>query len=182
MSVLEKPHRALVFPVLRGENVGGFLRTSRHLFMRRRRLWITVASILLTLAALLIYAAWPGRSTFTISPETTYVTGPLDAHGYIDYVTALNERLRGNIKPETNANVLIWQALGPRPEGGTMPPEYFQWLGIAEPPEQGEYVLRYDDYLKTHAKIEGTIKLEEFRNRMQLAAQWPWSGTDEPEL
>src|SRR5262245_55769569 len=50
---------------------------------RRRRLWIAFLCILLTLVALVTYAAWPGRSTFTISPETTYVTGPLDAHGYI---------------------------------------------------------------------------------------------------
>src|SRR5438552_9539171 len=100
---------------------------------RRWKLLLGIATTFFLAA--LVYAAWPGRSTFTVSPETTYVTGPLDAHGYVDYVTALNERLRGTITPETNANVLIWKALGPRPEGGNgMPAEYFQWLGIEEPP------------------------------------------------
>ena len=64
---------------------------------RQRRLWTVLFGVLLSLAVSLVYAAWPGRSTFTVSPETTYVTGPLDRHGYVDYVTALNERLRGTI-------------------------------------------------------------------------------------
>ena len=71
---------------------------------RFRRLLVRMALIALVL---LIYMAWPGRWTFTISPETTYVTGPVDADGFIDYETALNERLRGDIKPEQNANVLL---------------------------------------------------------------------------
>jgi hypothetical protein len=150
--------------------------------MRRRRLWITLLGIFLSLAVSLIYAAWPGHSTFTVSPETTYVTGPLDAHGCIDYVTAINERLRGNITPEANANVLIWQALGPRPEGGEMPPEYFTWLGIDAPPEKGDYAVRFADYLKEHGKIEGSIKLDEISDRMQRATRWPWTPKDEPEL
>jgi len=121
--------------------------------MRRRRSCLVVLAILALVAGLVVYAAWPGRSTFTVSPETTYVTGPLDKHGYVDYVTALNERLSQGIKPEDNANVLIWQALGPHPEGGTMPPEYFQWLGIESPPEEGEYLVSWQNYLK----IQGII-------------------------
>jgi hypothetical protein len=101
---------------------------------RVRRYW---PAIPIVLVALLVYAAWPGSSTFTISPETTYITGPLDAEGYVDYPAALNERLSKGVTPENNANVLIWQALGPRPEGRPMPPEYFRWLGVEQPPEEG---------------------------------------------
>src|SRR5262245_10829322 len=96
---------------------------------RRRSILKIVLGVLLVALLALIYAAWPGSSTFTVSPETTYVTSPLDKHGYVDYVTALNERLSKGITPESNANVLIWKALGPHPEGATMPPEYFKWLG-----------------------------------------------------
>src|SRR5713101_3375645 len=66
------------------------------------------------------------RGTFTISKETTYVTGPLDKDGYIDYAAALNERLGKGVTPENNANVPIWKALGPHPEGATMPAEFFK--------------------------------------------------------
>src|SRR5712664_4809777 len=58
------------------------------------------------------------KGKFTVGKDTTYVTGPLDKDGYIDYPAALNERLGKGVTPENNANVLIWKALGPRPEGG----------------------------------------------------------------
>jgi hypothetical protein len=150
--------------------------------MRRRRFWRVVLGVLVSLALALVYAAWPGRSTFTVGPETTYVTGPLDAHGYVDYVTALNERLRGTITPEQNANVLIWRALGPRPEGGEMPPEYFTWLGIDPPPEQGDYLVSYTNYLKEHFKIDASLQREELFDRQSRAMKWPWRAADEPEL
>src|SRR5947209_1598829 len=124
--------------------------------MRRRFSWARVLAILALVAGAFAYAMLPGSSTFTVGTETTYVTGPLDKYGYVDYVTALNERLRNEIVPENNANVLIWQALGPLPEGGAMPAEYFQWLGIEAPPEHGEYLVSWQNYLKEHSKKSGT--------------------------
>src|SRR5690242_3268973 len=56
------------------------------------------------------------RPRFTVGKETTFATGPRREDGGIDYVAALNERLRGRATPETNAKVLIMKALGPRPE------------------------------------------------------------------
>jgi hypothetical protein len=148
---------------------------------RHRWLWISLTAFLLLLIAGFIYAAWPGRSTFTVSPETTYVTGPVDKDGYVDYVTAVNERLRGNIKPEENANVLLWQAIGPHPEGGNTASEHFQWLGAPPPPEQGEY---YEDFLKQLAKLDELShdRRDELDKRMDRATKWPWRAQDEPEL
>ena len=48
---------------------------------------------------------------FTISKETTFVTGPVDKDGYIDFAAALNERLGKGVTAENNANVLIWKAI-----------------------------------------------------------------------
>ena len=44
-----------------------------------------------------------------IGKETTYVDGPLDKEGYVDYESALNDRLGEGITPEQNANVLLWK-------------------------------------------------------------------------
>jgi hypothetical protein len=149
---------------------------------RRRRIWKILLGILIVLFIGLIYAAWPGSSNFTVGPETTYVTGPIDKHGYVDYVTALNERLRGNIKPEENANVLIWQALGPHPEGATMPADYFRWLGIQQPSEDGEYYLASVRFLREHLNDESLKRRDEFLDREGRAMQWPWMAEDEPEV
>src|SRR5258707_15596224 len=80
-----------------------------------------------------------GRGTFTISKETTYFVKPLDKDGYVDYVAALNERLREGVTAENNANVLIWRALGPHPEGATLSAEFFKWFGTDPPPQKGDY-------------------------------------------
>src|SRR5262245_32320567 len=149
---------------------------------RRRRVWRILLGLALSVLISLIWAAWPGSSTYTISPETTFVTGPLDKSGHIDYITALNERLRGDVTPERNANVLIWQALGPRPEGGEMPPEYFRWLGIDQPPDTGDYFINYRNYLKDHLRGEAGDDLEALERRMDRAGKWPWLPADEPEL
>src|SRR5438105_2504151 len=77
------------------------------------------------------------KPRFAVGKETTYVTGPVDEEGYVDYAAALNKRLSQGIKPEDNAAVLLWRALGPHPEGGTVPSDFFKWLGTAGPPERG---------------------------------------------
>src|SRR5262245_29946780 len=63
-----------------------------------------------------------------IGKDTTYVEGPLDKDGYIDYEIALNKRLSEGIKPETNANALLMKAFGPKPESTELPADYYKWL------------------------------------------------------
>ena len=150
---------------------------------RRRRMFLfAVCVFFFLLLTFFAWLAWPGSSTFTISPETTYVTGPLDANGNVNYVTALNERLSKGITPDKNANVLIWIALGPHPEGGTMPREYFEWLGIGPPPEQGDYFVTYFDDLKKREDAVPPEQRTERLNRRDRVSSGPWAAKDEPEL
>src|SRR5262245_11644877 len=55
------------------------------------------------------------KRKFTISKQTTYVTGPLTKDGTIDYAAALHQRLSQGVTPESNANVLFWKATGSLP-------------------------------------------------------------------
>jgi hypothetical protein len=119
---------------------------------------------------------------FTIGKETTYVTGPLDKDGYIDYSAALNERLSQGVTPENNANVLLWKAIGPHPRGVTMLPEFFKMLGMEAPPEKGEYFIELDDYLKQAFNIDVAAKREEFNNRLEAAKERPWLPKDDPQF
>ncbi len=155
---------------------------------RRRRRWLLIAPLLL-IVAVVGYIAFPKKDTFTVGPETTYVTGPLDADGRVDYVAALNTRLRGDITPEQNANVLIWQAIGPRPEGRPMPDEYFQWLGAAAPPEAGTYFVQWHTFAQDWDQKRRDPALlppapDDVRHaaRHDRARQWPWAAAAEPDL
>jgi hypothetical protein len=117
-----------------------------------------------------------------LGKETTYVTEPLDKDGYIDYEAALNDRLGKGITPEQNANVLLWKALGPRPEGGAgMPPDFFKRLGIDEPPREGDYFIGLETFQKDHLKL-GRAESDEFDEQKARALKQPWVAKDYPRL
>src|SRR4051794_39506694 len=88
------------------------------------------------------------KPKFTISKATTYVTGPVDDAGYIDYAAALNARLKGDATPKNNAVVLLWKTFGPRPEGAPMADEFFKLIGVDAPPEDGEYFVDLISWLQ----------------------------------
>jgi hypothetical protein len=145
----------------------------------RRRIAFVLTGWLL----LLVYSAWPASSTFTISPETTFVTAPVDQFGRVDYVAFLNDRLRAGIKPEENANVLICEALGPHPNGTNVPAAYFQWLGMQRPLESGEYFLSCEQYQKDHSNRPAvSADKMSFHDRLMWFIRSPERKRAEPEV
>ena len=80
---------------------------------RRRRLrpWMIV---LLVLAALLAYMYWPaGPIKIIISRETTYIDGPVNPDGTVNYVAYLDANYSKGVTPENNAAPLLLRAFGP---------------------------------------------------------------------
>ncbi len=114
---------------------------------------------------------------FKLGKDTTFVDGPLDKDGYIDYEAALNERLKGKITPETNAVVLLMKCLGPKPEGTALRADFFKLLGIAAPPEKGDYLVGESYFRDTPDKLlpKGFSALED---RLRLR---PWKPADAPK-
>ena len=101
---------------------------------RRRRLrpWLVVLGLL---AALLAYMYWPmGPVKIIISRQTTYIDGPLNADGTVNYVAYLDANYAKGVTPENNAAPLLLRAMGAMmlPSGG------FRDL----PPEKASEVLR----------------------------------------
>jgi hypothetical protein len=122
------------------------------------------------------------KPKFTISKETTYVTGPRDEDGYIDYAAALNKRLSQGVTPDNNANVLLWKAFGPHPDGAKVPSEYFRLMGIQAPPERGDYYIDLARYIKEHLKIEPGKQADEIQDQLDWAGQRPWTPKQFPHI
>ena len=119
---------------------------------------------------------------FPIGKDTTIVAGPIDKDGYINFAAALNERIGKGITPEKNANVLIWKALGPTPEGGSgMPAEYFKLLGIQEPPKDGNYHIPLRTFLRERVKLDSS-EFPKIEEDLWHARQKPWGETNHPEI
>ena len=114
---------------------------------------------------------------FKIGKETTFVDGPLDADGYIDYEAALNTLLKGTITPDTNAVVLLLKCFGPKPEGKELHPDFYKALGVAAPPETGEYLVSDHEFFREEIRGDAAAFFElDSRLRKQ-----PWKLADSPK-
>src|SRR5262245_6025607 len=143
----------------------------------------SVGCLVLLLSAGVAVADEPKpKPKWQVGKETTYVTGPIDKNGYIDFEAALNDRLGKDITPEKNANVLLWKAKGPTPEGGKgMPPEFFKRLGMQEPPKEGDYLVGMYRYLTDHLKLDQT-EHQAIYDQQTWAGQRPWTPTNYPHI
>ena len=121
------------------------------------------------------------KPKFTISKETTYVLGPVDKDGCINYAAALNERLSKGVTVENNANVLIWKASGPLRDGKMMPPEYFRQIGIEPPPEHGEYFIGLSRFLQDKFKMTAS-QADKYVRKKPLVFERSWIAKDCPEV
>ena len=124
----------------------------------------------------------PPPPKIPIGRETSYVTGPIDKNGLIDFEAAANDLLGKGVTPDTNANVLLWKAFGPTPEGGRgMPPEFFKRLGIAEPPKDGDYLVPLDRFMRDTLKLDPD-DVQAVYDQQDRATKRPWSAKDAPRL
>ncbi|MEN6449610.1 MAG: hypothetical protein ABFC96_03880 [Thermoguttaceae bacterium] len=123
------------------------------------------------------------RVLVTISKQTTYITEPLRPDGYPDYVAAINERAGRGVKPEDNAAVLVWKAIGPGWISEERRPEYFRMLGISQLPEKGDYYVDFSGY-PGHVKETSDIPTEaSARSDIWYEAErHPWSEAEFPLL
>lgn len=96
-----------------------------------------------------------------------------------DFEKELNDKLSEGIRPDENAKALLFMAFGPKPEGGTMPEEFYRRLGIQEPPEQGEYLVGIGKFVKDHLQLDQT-EFEGVFNQQGWASNRPWSPKDYP--
>ncbi len=83
--------------------------------------------------------------------------------------------------PDNNAVVLLCKAIGPRREGEAMPEGFYRWLGIAAPPEQGDYFIGLMDYVKKQPP-NAADSGEAIVDNLDRCVRRPWSAQQFPVL
>jgi hypothetical protein len=141
------------------------------------------ALALLIPVGLLAVPAWADpKPRITVGKDTTYVTGPLDKDGYVDYVAALNELRGQGVTPDTNAAVPIWQALGPAPDGKARPAAFFKLLGMKEPPADGDYFVDLGPFLRDRLAIADKALTSQILGQLSTTIRQPWTPKEFPQL
>jgi hypothetical protein len=129
-----------------------------------------------------------GKQTILpISRETTYFTGPLDKHGFVDYIEALNLSMDSTLPAEQNAFVVYLSAM---PADGEPSPEVVremcQKLNVPVPTLQPCH-YDFQVYLSKKHPIDiladGDAKTirEEFLSSEPESVNKPWKAIDNPE-
>jgi hypothetical protein len=111
--------------------------------------------------------------------DTTFVVGPLDKNGDVDYEDALNAEMSKGVTAANNANVLLVRTF-PARAGTGEPPAFYHWLGC-EPPTGDDALVGFDRFTTDVIQVpEGQRDaLNEFRDR---AANRAWVAKDCPPL
>jgi hypothetical protein len=127
-----------------------------------------------------------GHIAVTISKATTYVTEPLNADGYPDYIAALNRIAGEGVRPEDNAAVILTDVVLATSVNAKDREALFGLLGTSPPLETDQHFVFYNDYVKEHAPGQDEVQEKEGNSvypsfeQEQRAANGPWSEKDCP--
>ena len=116
-------------------------------------------------------------SQVTVSPEMTRFTEPLRSDGTVDYLAAVNARHAAGVTPADNACVLLYEAMGPRPEGSRQPDAFFRLMGIEPLPGEGAYFQSLHAWA-TGKFPDGSVDVGTLDDTQFEALSRPWT-TDE---
>jgi hypothetical protein len=117
------------------------------------------------------------KSGLKPAKDTTFVTEPLDDDGYVDYEAALNKRLKGTTRPDTNAVVLLLNCFGPKPDGRELHADFHKALGVDPPPAEGKYLIGHLQFFKDEFKDE--VRDEFLKKDAELLSR-PWRPAESP--
>ncbi|MEM7558882.1 MAG: hypothetical protein AAF394_07150, partial [Planctomycetota bacterium] len=140
-----------------------------------------VSQVILLLAASLhaqciIAQETEKQSLIEIAKETTFITEPLDAQGFVDYVAALNALRSKGVTPENNYEISVRKLIAV--EGSKAvdkwEEKYFVALGIPVPKTTPFALVDFADYLQPNREnAKGHVEFEIIRKRETLLEK-PW--------
>jgi len=116
----------------------------------------------------------------TLSKQTTVLTEPIDEEGFVDYLTALNNRTAEGVTPENNFEIVFREVMGDR-NLEEIAEEYYRLLGVAPSNDSENRFLPLDDYLlEKYPGDSSKSDRSKFREVLYKLQSKPWSETEHP--
>ncbi len=120
------------------------------------------------------------KAGITLSRETTYITGPLNEDGTVNYVEYLNRKYGKGVTPENNAAVLMLEVVGPEIIAEAVRARAMRRMGIPDPPLRGCY-LTTDDYVRS-LPAGRAVPVNRLDAQFQRGLSGPWAAENLPDL
>ena len=146
---------------------------------------IMAAALMLACPAVLCFGQENGKAKkierLTISKATTYITGPVNADGTVNYVAYLNAKYSKGVTPGNNAKIPLLKAIGPGAIDERIRVEVYKRLGMKPLDETGDYFQPLREYLQARGLKKS--KIERIREQFEdKARSQPWQKRDMPEI
>lgn len=119
------------------------------------------------------------RFTFEISKQTTFVTRPVTAEGFVNLTAAINQKYSNGVDPGMNAAVPLIRCLGSKPGEIDLEGAFFEELGISTPSSDA-YFQNYENYLGS--QIGDQSEAEIVLDQISEAMLGPWTQCDNPKV
>ena len=158
----------------------------RNTRKRNRRGLIPILFGICVLVILLIGGMSLGRAyknpagLITVSTETTYITDPLDEHGFVDYLEAINQRHSAGVTPEDNFEVVVRSVYGTASIDPGIRAEYYRRLGIDDGFVEGTQFAPFSDFLESQALPAGDA--DTGREDPWISLERPWTAEEYPTV
>jgi hypothetical protein len=152
----------------------------------RLRRWLRrglIGCAVLTIAVVAYgWALWhnANKVQLTVSKETTRIVEPLREDGYVDYISALNQRGREGVTPENNGAVLLWRAMGLRYAHVKERGQLFEHLEMEPLPEKGNYFVDFDHYVEESLGDDFEVYSSDTYELLESVRNAPWTSEDFP--
>ncbi|MCA9096745.1 MAG: hypothetical protein KDA36_00085 [Planctomycetaceae bacterium] len=115
-----------------------------------------------------------------MSEQTTVLTEPIDGEGFVDYLTALNNRAAEGVTPENNFEIVFREVMGDR-KLEEIAEEYYRLLGVAPSNDSENRFQPLDDYLlEKYPNDSEKSEREKFRNQLYELQSKPWTEAEYP--
>lgn len=94
---------------------------------------------------------WPvAAPPLRIATDTTFLLGPLNPDGTVNYVAALNQIMSEGVTPENNAAVDLLRAFGPAMIQKNGAQAVINGLGMENLPAEGDYFVTFAAFFRAH--------------------------------
>ncbi len=120
--------------------------------------------------------------TFTVSMGTTYITGPLDEHGRLDFIAAINEHAAKGVTVDNNAAVKLWQAMGPLSIDEQDRASFFKLLGSRPPADEGSFFVPLRRYLTVSLPDLPDGEVDQILEQQSAAVAANWTREQYPRI
>jgi hypothetical protein len=152
----------------------------------RRRIWLVCgagAVVVLVGVLALGHVMQVRERHILVTRDTTFVSRPVDALGYVDYFAATNAEFSTGVTKENNAAVLLLKAIGFRAVMSTKSrAAVLMSLGLKaeEVPEKG-YVT-FSEMMPEREGESSDNRANRLWNQESLRMKKPWREEDDPDV